>query len=514
MALLQTALHYTGIGLLLLLVPLLAAFGFYCLYVKYIHFKFDHIPGPPRDSFLLGHFTRYRKAADNYNVSHELFRKWAEEYGPVVRMNMLNQVFLIVTSPEAVKELLMSQKYTKEPNSYKLLFSLFRQRFFGLGLVTDINHDRWYHQRRIMDPAFSRTYLKDLMYIFNDKSERMMEKLEEVADGQTPVHMAHLINCVTLDVICTAAFGMNLNLMDDAKIPFTKVIDTCLRGMAQYLRNPYMQYFPWHWNYVKEVENAAVLLRKIGKECIDKRKAAILRGEEVPQDILTQILKTAEQEEQVDDEIMIDNFVTFFIAGQETTANQLAFTVLELTRQPEILEKLRAEVDEVIGSKRDVDYEDLNKLTYTSQVLKESLRLYPPAPGTSRWIHEDYVIEGIKIPGKVPVMLNTYIMGRMEKFFKDPLKFDPERFHPDAPKPYFSYFPFSLGHRSCIGQVFSQMEAKTVLAKLLQRYEFKLVPGQTYEMMDLGTLKTKDGVVCTVWPRGGKQMKKDLSAGK
>uniref|UniRef100_A0A8C4TG15 Cholesterol 24-hydroxylase-like n=1 Tax=Erpetoichthys calabaricus TaxID=27687 RepID=A0A8C4TG15_ERPCA len=471
MALLQTALHYTGIGLLLLLVLLLAAFGFYCLYVKYIHFKFDHIPGPPRDSFLLGHFTSIRKATDYYDVSHELYRKWAEEYGPVIRVNMLNHVFLIVTSPEAVKELLMSQKYTKDPYGYKLLFSLFRQRFFGLGLVTDINHDRWYHQRRIMDPAFSRTYLKDLMYIFNEKSERMMEKLEEVADGQTPVHMAHLINCVTLDVICT--------------------------------------YFPWHWNYVKGVENAAVLLRKIGKECIDKRKAAILRGEEVPQDILTKILKTAEQEEQVDDEIMIDNFVTFFVAGQETTANQLAFTVLELTKQPEILEKLRAEVDEVIGSKRDVDYEDLNKLTYTSQVLKESLRVYPPAPGTSRWIDEDYVIEGIKIPGKVTVMLNTYVMGRMEKFFKDPLKFDPERFHPDAPKPYFSYFPFALGHRSCIGQVFSQMEAKTVLTKLLQRYEFKLVPGQTHKMMDTGTLKTKDGVVCTVWPRGGKQMKKD-----
>ncbi|XP_039599241.1 cholesterol 24-hydroxylase-like [Polypterus senegalus] len=187
---------------------------------------------------------------------------------------------------------------------------------------------------------------------------------------------------------------------------------------------------------------------------------------------------------------------------------------MELTRQPEILDKLRAEVDEVIGSKRDVDNEDLYKLTYMSQVLKESLRLYPPAPGTSRWINEDYVIEGIKIPGKVSVMLNTYIMGRMEKFFKDPMKFDPERFHPDAPKPYFCYFPFALGNRSCIGQVFSQMEAKTVLTKLLQRYEFKLVPGQSYDMMDTGTLKTKDGVVCTVWPRDGKQMKKNLSAGK
>ncbi|MGH0190641.1 UNVERIFIED_CONTAM: hypothetical protein FKN15_049007 [Acipenser sinensis] len=108
---------------------------------------------------------------------------------------------------------------------------------------------------------------------------------------------------------------------------------------------------------------------------------------------------------------MLDNFITFFIAGQETTANQLSFTIMELTRQPEIIKKLRVEVDDVIGSKRDIDYEDLGKLTYLSQVLKESLRMYPPAPGTSRWIPEDTVIEGIHIPGGISATVSSiYIL--------------------------------------------------------------------------------------------------------
>ncbi|MEQ2274262.1 hypothetical protein XENORESO_017364 [Xenotaenia resolanae] len=86
----------------------------------------------------------------------------------------------------------------------------------------------------------------------------------------------------------------------------------------------------------------------------------------------------------------------------------------------------------------------------------------------------------------------------MEKFFKDPLKFDPDRFHPDAPKPYYCYFPFALGPRSCLGLNFAQMEAKVVMAKLLQRFDFSLVPGQSFDIQDTGTLRPKSGVICTI----------------
>ncbi|XP_061319981.1 cholesterol 24-hydroxylase isoform X3 [Pezoporus flaviventris] len=447
----------------LLLALCLLAFGLYCCYVKYIHMKYDHIPSGPRESFLFGHLPILWRMLRKEELVHDFFLQWAEKYGPVVRLNAFHRVSVMVLSPEGVKEFLMSPQYPKDRFVYGRIFNIFGERFLGNGLVTVCNHEHWHKQRKIMDPAFSRTYLVGLMETFNEKAEELMEKLEEKADGNKEFSMLTMMNRVTMDVIA--------------------------------------KYMPGKQKLVKEVQESVRLLRRVGKECLDQRREAIQSGKEDTLDILTQILKGDALEETRDDENILDNFITFFVAGHETTANQLSFTVMALAQHPEILERLQAEVDDVLGAKRDLDYEDLGKLTYLSQVLKESLRLYPPVPGTLRWIDKEHVIDGIRIPAKTTLVFSTYIMGRMEKYFKDPLTFNPDRFSKDAPKPYYCYFPFSLGPRSCIGQAFAQMEAKVVMAKLLQRFEFELVPGQSFKLLDAGTLRPLDGVMCKLKPR-------------
>uniref|UniRef100_A0A8C5Q460 Cholesterol 24-hydroxylase n=1 Tax=Leptobrachium leishanense TaxID=445787 RepID=A0A8C5Q460_9ANUR len=486
-------------GSLLLLSLALICFLIFCAYIKYIHMKYDHIPGPPRDSFLFGHSGTISKATKNNGLLYDQFLEWARDYGPIVRINVLYNVIILAVSPEAVKECLMSPDYQKGW-FYDRVATLFGTRFLGCGLVTDRDYDHWHKQRRVMDPAFSRAYLIGLMGPFNDNAEHLMETLSNKADGKQRVKMHDLLNRMTLDVIAKVAFAMDLNSLDDKDNPFPRAITVAISGMVE-TRNPFIQYLPGKRAYIKDVRDSIGLLRETGKRCIERRQRAIDEGEDVPVDILTQILKGAALEEDCDPEALIDNFVTFFIAGQETTANQLAFTVMELGRNPHILEKVQAEVDDVIGSKRDLDYEDLGKLKYLSQVLKETLRLYPTAPGTSRGLHEELVINGVRIPPKTTVMFNSYIMGRMEEYFEDPLTFNPDRFHPEAPKPNFTYFPFSLGPRSCIGRVFAQMEAKVVMAKLIQRFNFTLVEGQSFKVLDLATLRPLDGVVCTVRTR-------------
>ncbi|XP_068110467.1 cholesterol 24-hydroxylase-like isoform X2 [Hyperolius riggenbachi] len=423
----------------------------------------------------------------------------AQKYGPVIRFNFLHRAAILVVSPEAVKEFLMSPKYTKDW-FYDRLSHMFGSRFMGKGLVTDRDYDHWHKQRRIMDPAFSRTYLIGMMGTFNEKAEELVERLAEKADGKTQVGMHDMLSRVTLDVISKVAFGMELNTIDDDQTPFPRAISLVMRSLVE-MRNPFIRYSLGKQKFIKDVQESVKFLRKIGEECIRRRQKAIEEGEDIPVDILTQILKGAAQEEDCDMEDLLDNFVTFFIAGQETTANQLSFTVIELARSPDIMKKAQAEVDEVIGSKRDIEYDDLGKLQYLSQILKESLRLYPTAPGTSRALEEEMVISGMTIPANVTVMFNSYVMQRMEEFFPDPLVFNPDRFHPDAPKPYFSYFPFSLGPRSCIGQVFSQMEAKVVMAKLLQRFAFELVEGQSFGIYDTGSLRPMGGAMCRLRPR-------------
>ncbi|MEQ2163101.1 hypothetical protein GOODEAATRI_026749, partial [Goodea atripinnis] len=163
--------------------------------------KYDHIPGPPRDSFFLGHSPTFVRIMKKDGIVHNKFLEWAEIYGPVYRINILHYIILGVTCPEATKEILMSPKYPKDRFLYKGLFNLFGQRFFGNGLVTARDHELWYKQRRIMDPAFSSLYLRGLMGTFNERAEKLMEKLSEIADNNTEANMLQLVNCVTLDVI-------------------------------------------------------------------------------------------------------------------------------------------------------------------------------------------------------------------------------------------------------------------------------------------------------------------------
>ncbi|XP_063079351.1 cholesterol 24-hydroxylase-like [Engraulis encrasicolus] len=497
-------LGWVGYLVLILLGVVLVAFVSFVLYVQYIHQKFDHIPGPPRDNFLLGHLPTilsYTRTPGRH--INEIFLEWTETYGPVCRINSLHTAFVIVSCPEATKEILMSPKISKDPLSYKRLHSLFGTRFLGTGLVTAVDHEVWYKQRRIMDPAFSSVYLRGLIDTFNERAERLMTKLSEFADREEPVHMHKLINSFTMDVITKIAFGVDLDLLNTQDSPFPQAIETCLKGMVCHTRDPFFQLWSKNKKAVREIKEACQLLRKTGAMWINERKKAVQSGQEVPMDILTQILKSAEENKTDDDEeIMLDNFVTFFIAGQETTANQIAFAIMALGRHPEILQRLKEEVDDVLGVKQDISNEDLGRLTYLNQVLKETLRLYPTAPGTTRRIAKDMVINGIRVPGNCGLLFSSFVSSRLDRFFKDPLTFDPERFNMNAPKPYYCYFPFALGPRSCLGQNFSQIEAKVAMAKLLQRFDFSLVPGQSFEILDTGTLRPESGVMCTLKLRG------------
>ncbi|XP_014813164.1 PREDICTED: cholesterol 24-hydroxylase [Calidris pugnax] len=489
---------WAAAGLLLALA--LLAFGLVCCYVKWIHAKYDHIPGPPRVSFLFGHLPIFWRMLKNEEFMHDLLLQWAKKYGPIVRINAFHRVSVMILTPEGVKEFLMSPQYPKDRMVYRRISNLFGERFIGNGLVTVCDHEQWHKQRRIMDPAFSRSYLIGLMETFNEKAEELMEKLEEKADGKTEFSMLTMMNRVTMDIIGKVAFGLELNALSDDRLPLPHAVRMVLEGMTK-ARIPLLRYMPGKQKLVKEVKESVRLLRRVAKECIDQRRKDIQNGKEATLDILTQILKGDALEETRDDENILDNFITFFVAGHETTANQLSFTVMALAQHPDILERVQAEVDEVLGAKRDIDYEDLGKLQYLSQVLKESLRLYPPVAGTLRWTDKEHVVDGIRIPAKTTLIFSNYIMARLERYFKDPLTFNPDRFSKDAPKPYYCYFPFSLGPRSCIGQVFAQMEAKVVMAKLLQRFEFQLVPGQRFDFVEAGTIRPLDGVICKLKPR-------------
>ncbi len=182
-------------------------------------------------------------------------------------------------------------------------------------------------------------------------------------------------------------------------------------------------------------------------------------------------------------------------AGHETTANALTWTLYLLSQHPEIAERLRAELFEVLGG-RAPTLEDLASLPYTDAVVKESMRLLPPVWMVARSVIEDDEIGGFAIPAGSMVFLNAYVTHRDPRFFEAPERFMPERFvRGDVERqPKYAYFPFAGGPRVCIGNSFASMEAKLLLATIAQRYAPRLVPGHDVTPVPHVTLRPKFGM--------------------
>lgn len=200
----------------------------------------------------------------------------------------------------------------------------------------------------------------------------------------------------------------------------------------------------------------------------------------------------------------MDELITFFIAGQETTANSLAFTLYEILRNPDIEAKILIEIqDAVLGEKDYVDFEDLAKLKYLSQVLQEGLRKFPVATGPQRELKKDITVGGYRIPKGDSIATSSYFFSYNPDIWKNPDLFDPERFNSPQKIPNFNmlYFPFSIGPRNCIGQTFAKFESKVILARVLRKFQFRLLPGQTARLEEKLTFAPRDGVMCEVMKR-------------
>ena len=161
------------------------------------------------------------------------------------------------------------------------------------------------------------------------------------------------------------------------------------------------------------------------------------------------------------------------------------------------------EIEEVLGCHRHVEYEDLGKLQYLDQTLKESLRIHPPVSSTQRVLQKEESFGGYILPAKTCVVISQYVIQKSAEFWESPDVFDPDRFS-SLQRENISqakYFPFSLGPRTCIGKTLAQFEAKVLMARVLREFKFELLPGQTAEINENLTLRPRDGVICTLTHR-------------
>ncbi|XP_022090630.1 cholesterol 24-hydroxylase-like [Acanthaster planci] len=484
----------------------LVAFIVAVVFLHYRHWKYSHIPGPKRRSFFLGNIQDFREYVAKGKLIEDAIKDWADEFGPVCVVWFLHRCIVYFNDTRAIKEILVSGslKYPKDW-TYDGIATVYGARFLGRGLVTERNHELWLKRREIFNPAFSRNYLKTCINQFNASSDLLVGYLKSKADGKTGVRLLPELNKVTIDIIAKIAFGSNFYQFDAEKMTsFNEEFDTALRGMRMQFEKPWYTFNPSRsaWDYRAKVRQAIQKLRETGRMIIQKQMKALGRGEELSNNILSFILQACQHSATggLDMEEMVDEFTTFFLAGNETTANLLASAMLQLCQHPEAMYRLKTEVDAVVSNKDYIPYEDLSKLEYTVAVLKETLRLCPPGNGTVRVASEDTLIDGMKIPAGTTLGVSFYTIGRSERYWTNVMEFSPDRFLAGDGSSSGAFMPFSIGPRNCIGQQFAMIEARILLAKLLQNFSFSLVPGQDLGCVVETTMKPKDGCQVFITP--------------
>jgi enediyne biosynthesis protein E7 len=218
-------------------------------------------------------------------------------------------------------------------------------------------------------------------------------------------------------------------------------------------------------------------------------------------DLLSRLIEStrSETDPQVAQQRMRDELITLLLAGHETTASTVGWTLYLLDRHPEVLARVRAEALEVLGD-RLPDYADLTRLTYIGMVLQETMRLYPPVWILTRRSLADDEIGGYHGPGGSDVLICPYTLHRHPAFWPEPSVFDPERFRPDRPvdRPRYAHIPFGAGPRFCVGNHLGLMEATFVLAMLARELRLKRLPGHRAVPEPMLSLRMRGGLPMTV----------------
>jgi cytochrome P450 len=402
-------------------------------------------------------------------------------YGDMVMMDLggdFRQVLL--SGPEEIHQVMVSQaaKFHKD-DSYKDS-ERGLARFLGNGLIIS-DGEFWKRQRKLAAPALHAVRI-------NNYAETMVDYTDRVVAGwsdgsQLDIHKE--MKKLTMMIVAKTLF--NADVSGEAER-----VHHALEAL-QDVAGSFSMLPPWvptprelRGRQAKK-DLYEIILRLIR----ERRETGRDEG-----DLLSMLLLARDEDgSMMSEEQARDEALTLFLAGHETTANNLSWTLWLLSQHPEIMAKLQHELDTVLGGRLPT-LADLKRLPYNEMVIKESLRLYAPVPIVSRVATEPVTIGGYVIPAGTSVALYIYGMHHDARWFPDPETFNPDRFLPDeeSKMPKYAYVPFAAGPRVCIGNMFALMEAQLCLAVIVSRYNLKLKPGHDVKMHARITLNPKGGL--------------------
>jgi cytochrome P450 len=436
---------------------------------------------PPGIGFL--RFVRGVRKRGFLDFIGELWR----EHGDVFQVRIGPRRLIFAMHPDAVEHVNLShrQRYDKR-QSYEGA----RRYLIGDGLVVSTG-ELWRRQRRLMAPFYTPKAVQAYAEVMLRDGERLAERWQALASEETEVEISEEMVFVTASIILKAMFSAetveSIEQMKDAVSTMIAFTDTQMMGMQLPLWVPTAK----NRKYIA----ARRLVRGLIDGIIAQRRAT--DEAQWPDDLLSRLMKARDEEtgQAMSESLLHDESITTFFAGHETTARTMTFAWYALATNPDVAERLHGELDRVLEGRMPTT-EDLRRLPYTLQVIKEVMRLYPPAPFYARDVVETDQLGGFDVPAGATVLLSPYYTHRHPQLWEDPERFDPDRWtrEREAARHGHAYHPFAGGPRICIGNNFTLLETHLLLAVLAQRFAPRLREGFEPRWVMRGTLGLVDGL--------------------
>jgi cytochrome P450 len=430
-------------------------------------------PGPP-PRFLIGNLPLF--SSDPLAI----YTRWAREFGDIFyyRAGWIDVYFL--NHPSLIESVLVSQSQ----NFAKDKVIQNSRWFLGEGLLTN-EGSGWLRQRRLCQPAFHRERMASYGHTMAAYTEEMLDTWQDAEVRDIHQEMMQL----TMRIVAKVLFSVEVKADTERVAAALNVLMRHTSG-GRMILPPILRHVPVP--ALMRVKRAVRELDEIVNRIIRQRRAS---GQDTG-DLLSMLMSARDEDGSgMTDRQLRDEVLTFLLAGHETTAVSLSWTWYLLSQHSEVELKLREELRQVLGG-RTPQLEDLPRLLYTDKVVKESMRLYPPAWSLARTVAKEIELAGYQLPVGSNVVMSPWILHRDPRFFAQPEQFNPDRWTADAAQhlPKFAYFPFGGGPRLCIGASFAMMEANLLLAAIAQRFRLRLVPGHPVAALPSITLRPRHGM--------------------
>jgi cytochrome P450 len=451
--------------------------------------------------------------------------RWARQYGDIVFYQFMKFPIYVLFHPQHVEQVLLG----KTGNFVKGMTARSNPELFGNGLLTS-DGEFWRRQRRLSNPAFHRESIARYAEITVEEAANVSESWKT---GETRNIHNDMMN-VTLRIVLRSLFGTHLAEHMRVIEPALEAImasSTGFNSVAFFLRIP-TPARKRHFLGVEQLNKVVYDLIARGREKLKSAESGLQAGATQgtstqtgsapaatgaptggPKDLLTLLLTARDDDgNSMSDQQLRDEVITILLAGHETTALNLSWSWYLLAEHLEVERKLHAELDAVLGGRLPCA-SDISKLPYTDKIIRETLRLYPPAWRIFRQTEEAFQVGEYTLPAGSNIVLSQWVTQRDARWFPEPDRFIPERWNEDAAAkvPRFAYFPFGGGPRVCIGAGFAMMEATLLLATIAQRFRLHLAPNQRITPMPSITLRPRNGIRVTLEQRANTRVAAERS---